>query len=108
MIEPSRRRPRALSTAFMCRRAHDEHEKLPPTSGVPPEVMGTAAAAAGITNRSAPRARRHRFPGASDTVNVAVVGFAHGMWDVEPDDVAKSDNIGPLCDCDASGRRQGR
>src|SRR6478752_10438511 len=63
--------------------------------------MGTAAAAAGVTI-----VPRHvlgaGFQAPSDTVNVAVVGYAHGMGTSNLLNVAKSDNIVALCDCDTS------
>jgi predicted dehydrogenase len=66
------------------------------------KFMGTAAAAAGLTI-----VPRHVLGGTgyqapSDTVNVAVVGFAHGMGTSNLMNVAKSDNIVALCDCDQS------
>ena len=66
----------------------------------------TAAAAAGITI-----VPRHvlgaGFQAPSDTVNVAVVGYAHGMGTSNLMNVAKSDNIVALCDCDDErGRRR--
>ena len=83
------------------RRAHDEQREAAPHSGVPAQFMGTAAAAAGITI-----VPRHvlgaGFQAPSDTVNVAVVGFAHGMGTSNLMNVAKSDNIVALCDCDTS------
>ena len=54
------------------------NEKQPPTEVSRRKFMGTAAAAAGITI-----VPRHvlgaGFQAPSDTVNVAVVGFKHGM-----------------------------
>lgn len=79
------------------------NEKQPPTQVSRREFVTTAAAtAAGITI-----VPRHVLGGAgfqapSDTVNVAVVGFAHGMGTSNLMNVAKSDNIVALCDCDAS------
>jgi predicted dehydrogenase len=77
-------------------------EKKPLTSVSRRTFMGTAAtAAAGITILP-----RHvlgaGFQAPSDTVNVAVVGFAHGMGTSNLMNVAKSDNIVALCDCDTS------
>jgi predicted dehydrogenase len=63
--------------------------------------MGTAAAAAGITI-----VPRHvlgaGFQAPSDTVNVAVVGYAHGMGSNNLKNAMKSDNIIALCDVDES------
>ena len=42
------------------------------------------------------------FQAPSDTVNVAVVGYVHGMGTSNLMAVAKSDNIVALCDCDTS------
>ena len=65
------------------------------------KFMGTAAAAAGITI-----VPRHvlgaGFQAPSDTVNVAVVGYKHGMGTSNLLNVARSDNIVALCDCDES------
>src|SRR5258708_13497271 len=65
------------------------------------EWVTTAAAAAGLTI-----VPRHvlgaGYQAPSDTVNVAVVGFAHGQGTSNLMNVAKSDNIVALCDCDAS------
>jgi predicted dehydrogenase len=76
-------------------------EKQPLSSVSRRTFMSTAAAAAGITI-----VPRHvlgaGFQAPSDTVNVAVVGFAHGMGSQNLINVAKSDNIVALCDCDAS------
>ena len=63
--------------------------------------MGTAAAAAGLT--IVPRHVLGKgFQAPSDTVNVAVVGYIHGMGTSNLTAVAKSDNIVALCDCDTS------
>jgi hypothetical protein len=63
--------------------------------------MGTAAAAAGLT--IVPRHVLGKgFQAPSDTVNVAVVGYIHGMGTSNLMAVAKSDNIVALCDCDTS------
>ena len=40
------------------------------------------------------------FQAPSDTVNVAIVGYKHGMGTSNLMSVAKSDNIVALCDCD--------
>src|SRR5262245_11336205 len=73
----------------------------------PPEVsrrqfVGTVATtAAGLTIMP-----RHvlgaGFQAPSDTVNVAIVGYAHGMGTNNLLNVAKTDNIVALCDCDES------
>jgi predicted dehydrogenase len=64
-------------------------------------VTTAAATAAGITI-----VPRHvlgaGFQAPSDTVNVAVVGYIHGMGTSNLMNVAKSDNIVALCDCDTS------
>ena len=77
------------------------NEKQPSSSDSRRKFMGTAAAAAGITI-----VPRHvlgaGFQAPSDTVNVAVVGYVHGMGTSNLMNVAKSDNIVALCDCDAS------
>jgi Oxidoreductase family, NAD-binding Rossmann fold len=77
-------------------------KKNQPSSSVSRRTfIGTAATAAGITILP-----RHvlgaGFQAPSDTVNVAVIGFAHGMGTSNLMNVAKSDNIVALCDCDAS------
>lgn len=65
------------------------------------QFIGTAAAAAGITI-----VPRHvlgaGFQAPSDTVNVAVVGYAHGMGSNNLKNAMKSDNIIALCDVDES------
>ena len=78
------------------------NEKQPPSKVSRREFVTTAAAtAAGITI-----VPRHvlgaGFQAPSDTVNVAVVGYAHGMGTSNLMNVAKSDNIVALCDCDTS------
>ena len=63
--------------------------------------MGTAATAAGLT--IVPRHVLGKgFQAPSDTVNVAVVGYIHGMGTSNLTAVGKSDNIVALCDCDTS------
>jgi predicted dehydrogenase len=73
----------------------------PPTGVSRRTFMGTAAAAAGITI-----VPRHvlgaGFQAPSDTVNVAVVGYAHGMGSNNLKNAMKSDNIIALCDVDES------
>ncbi len=67
------------------------------------QFMGTVATtAAGVTI-----VPRHVLGGAgfqapSDTVNVGVVGYVHGMGTSNLINMAKSDNIVALCDCDES------
>jgi predicted dehydrogenase len=77
------------------------NEKQPPSGVSRRTFMGTAAAAAGITI-----VPRHvlgaGFQAPSDTVNVAVVGFAHGMGSNNLLNAARTDNIVALCDCDES------
>ena len=63
--------------------------------------MGTAAAAAGLT--IVPRHVLGKgFQAPSDTVNVAVVGYIHGMGTSNLLNVIKSDNVVALCDLDES------
>ena len=81
-------------------------EKLPPNQMSRRTFVGTVAAtAAGITI-----VPRHvlgaGFQAPSDTVNVAVVGYANGMGTSNLTNIAKSDNIVALCDCDESERAQ--
>jgi predicted dehydrogenase len=64
--------------------------------------MGTAAAAAGFTIVPRRVLGGTGFQAPSDTVNVAVVGYIHGMGTSNLENVAKSDNIVALCDCDES------
>jgi predicted dehydrogenase len=77
------------------------NEKKPPTGVSRRQFMGTAAAAAGVTI-----VPRHvlgaGFQAPSDTVNVAVVGYAHGMGSNNLKNAMKSDNIIALCDVDES------
>jgi predicted dehydrogenase len=77
------------------------NEKQPSSSISRRKFMGTAAAAAGLT--IVPRHVLGKgFQAPSDTVNVAVVGYIHGMGTSNLTAVAKSDNIVALCDCDTS------
>jgi predicted dehydrogenase len=77
------------------------NEKQPPTQFSRREFVGTVATAAGVTI-----VPRHvlgaGFQAPSDTVNVAVIGYIHGMGTSNLMNVAKSDNIVALCDCDES------
>ena len=77
-------------------------EKQPPTQVSRREFVTTVAAtAAGITI-----VPRHvlgaGFQAPSDTVNVAIVGYKHGMGSSNLQNVAKTDKIVALCDCDES------
>jgi predicted dehydrogenase len=68
--------------------------------------VSTVATAAGI-----PIVPRHvlgnGFQAPSDTVNVAIVGYIHGMGMTNLSAIEKSDNIVALCDCDESAAAQG-
>ena len=76
-------------------------EKQPPSQVSRREFVGTVATAAGLTI-----VPRHvlgaGFQAPSDTVNVAIVGYSHGMGTQNLMAVAKTDNIVALCDCDRS------
>jgi predicted dehydrogenase len=78
------------------------NEKQPPTPVSRRTFMGTAATAAGITIVPRHVLGGTGFQAPSDTVNVAIVGFSHGMGTSNLENVAKSDNIAVLCDCDES------
>ena len=115
---PSPRRrgaPRVPRRVTACPEGHEgrpgEHtmsnEKQPSAPGVAPQVHGHRRRRGRDHDRAAPRARRRGFQAPSDTVNVAVVGYAHGMGTSNLMNVAKSDNIVALCDCDESDGRQG-
>jgi predicted dehydrogenase len=78
------------------------NEKQKPTEVSRRQFVGTVATAAGVTI-----VPRHVLGGTgyqapSDTVNVGVVGYAHGMGTNNLLNMAKSDNIVALCDCDES------
>src|SRR3954466_1936684 len=77
------------------------NEKTPPDVSRRQFVGTVAAAAAGFTI-----VPRHvlgaGFQAPSDTVNVAVVGYAHGMGSNNLKNAMKSDNIVALCDVDES------
>ena len=77
------------------------NKKQQPTEVSRRQFVGTVATAAGITI-----VPRHvlgaGFQAPSDTVNVGVVGYAHGMGTNNLLNMAKSDNIVALCDCDES------
>ena len=65
--------------------------------------MGTAAGAtAGIMIVPRHVLGGTGFQAPSDTVNVAIVGYKHGMGTSNLLNVVKSDNIVALCDCDES------
>ena len=67
--------------------------------------MGTAAGAtAGIMIVPRHVLGGTGFQAPSDTVNVAIVGYKHGMGTSNLMNVAKSDNIVALCDCDERRR----
>ena len=66
------------------------------------KFMGTAATAVGVTIVPRHVLGGPMFQAPSDTVNVAIVGFAHGMGMSNMENVAKTDNIVALCDCDDS------
>jgi predicted dehydrogenase len=78
----------------------DEKQPVPHVSRR--KFMGTAAAAAGFSIVPRHVLGGTGFQAPSDTVNVAVVGFAHGMGTSNLLNVAKTDNIVALCDCDQS------
>jgi len=78
------------------------NEKQRPTAVSRRTFMGTAAAAAGFTIVPRHVLGGTRFQAPSDTVNVAVVGYIHGMGTSNLTNVAKTDNIVALCDCDTS------
>jgi predicted dehydrogenase len=77
------------------------NEKTPPDVSRRQFVGTVAATAAGLTI-----VPRHvlgaGFQAPSDTVNVAVVGYAHGMGTSNLKNIIKSDNIVALCDVDES------
>jgi len=77
------------------------NEKKKPTGVSRRQFVGTVATAAGVTI-----VPRHvlgaGFQAPSDTVNVAIVGYSHGMGTNNLFNVAKTDNIVALCDCDES------
>jgi predicted dehydrogenase len=77
------------------------NEQKKPTQVSRRQFVGTVATAAGVTI-----VPRHvlgaGFQAPSDTVNVAIVGYAHGMGTANLLNVAKTDNIVALCDCDES------
>jgi predicted dehydrogenase len=66
------------------------------------QFMGTAVTAAGITIVPRHVLGGTGFQAPSDTVNIGVVGYVHGMGTSNLINMAKSDNIVALCDCDES------
>ena len=66
------------------------------------QFVGTVATAAGFTIVPRHVLGGTGFQAPSDTVNVGVVGYAHGMGTANLINMAKSDNIVALCDCDES------
>ena len=75
-------------------------EKQPPSQVSRRQFVGTVATtAAGLTI-----VPRHvlgaGFQAPSDTVNVAIVGYKHGMGTSNLMNVIKTDNVVALCDCD--------
>jgi predicted dehydrogenase len=83
------------------------NEKHPTTPVSRRTFMGAAATAAGITIVPRHVLGGTGFQAPSDTVNVAIVGFSHGMGTSNLVNVAKTDNIVALCDCDESEAAQG-
>jgi predicted dehydrogenase len=83
------------------------NEKHPTTAVSRRKFMGAAATAAGITIVPRHVLGGTGFQAPSDTVNVAIVGFSHGMGTSNLVNVAKTDNIAALCDCDESEAAQG-
>jgi hypothetical protein len=81
------------------------NERQPPVPGFTPPVRARGRHAAGITivprhvlGAGLPGAQRHR--------ERRVVGYAHGMGTSNLMNVAKSDNIVALCDCDTARPRR--
>jgi predicted dehydrogenase len=77
-------------------------EKQPATSVSRRTFMSTAATAAGITIVPRHVLGGTGFQAPSDTVNVAIVGYIHGMGTSNLLNVIKSDNVVALCDLDES------
>ena len=77
------------------------NEQQPSTPVTRRSFMGTAAAtAAGITIVPRHVLGGTGFQAPSDTVNVAIVGYIHGIGTRNLDNIAPSDNIAALVDCD--------
>ena len=66
------------------------------------QFVGTVATAAGFTIVPRHVLGGPGFQAPSDKVNIGVVGYAHGMGTQNLINMAKSDNIAALCDCDES------
>jgi predicted dehydrogenase len=86
----------------------NKDEKQPQNEVSRRQFVGTVAtAAAGLTI-----VPRHvlgaGFQAPSDTVNVAVVGYKHGMGTSNLLNVIKTDNVVALCDCDESKEADAR
>ena len=77
-------------------------EQQPPTSVSRRTFMSTAATAAGLTIVPRHVLGGVGFQAPSDTVNVAIVGYIHGMGTSNLLNVIKSDNVVALCDLDES------
>ena len=78
------------------------NEKTPPDVSRRQFVGTVAATAAGLTIVPRHVLGGTGFQAPSDKVNVAVVGYAHGMGTSNLKNVVKSDNIVALCDVDES------
>ena len=78
------------------------NEKKKPIQVSRRQFVGTVATAAGFTIVPRHVLGGTGFQAPSDTVNVAVVGYVHGMGTSNLTNVAKTDNIVALCDCDES------
>ncbi|WP_396625089.1 Gfo/Idh/MocA family protein [Luteitalea sp.] len=77
-------------------------DKQSPTQVSRRAFMGTAATAAGFTIVPRRVLGGTGYQAPSDTVNVAVVGYIHGMGTSNLLNVIKSDNVVALCDIDES------
>src|SRR5215203_2023514 len=78
------------------------NEKTPPDVSRRQFVGTVAATAAGLTIVPRHVLGGTGFQAPSDKVNVAVVGYAHGMGTSNLKNIVKSDNIVALCDVDES------
>ena len=78
------------------------NEKQPFTRVSRRTFMGTAATAAGLTIVPRHVLGGPGYQAPSDKVNVAIVGYSHGMGTSNLTSVLKTDNIVALCDCDES------
>jgi predicted dehydrogenase len=81
-----------------------KNENQPPTRVSRRTFMGTAATAAGFTIVPRHVLGGPGFQAPSDTVNVAIVGYIHGMGTSNMTAVLKTDNVVALCDCDESDK----